>query len=751
MTVTITPDAPVGPATQWKPEVGAFTEKFVKARTSGEKAIPGPAMDTVLTEAKSILGRCVSPDAQEGQSVVLVVGYVQSGKTLSFTTLASLARDNGFGLVILLAGTTNDLKGQSQERLEKDLGMERLQRGWTEIFENPDTSGPSLPKMRAALKSWRRRQAGASKEEKPALVISVLKQAGRISSAAQALSKLDLDGVPALIIDDESDQASPNTKARKNRSSGSEDESSTYASLQELRNALPHHSLVQYTATPQANLLLAATDRLNPDYAKVLSSGSGYTGGRVFFQDRVAELVRVVPDTESYDPKNPLTEPPIGLQEALRIFLLGIADASIKEVEENRSMMVQAHQYTKPHQVYRKWIVAMLSDWQMGLEAGGAYAAEVREEFKPAYDELRKTVPGLAPLEMLLENVPERAEEVRVVEVNSTPQAEKKLKWKSAFNWIVIGGQKLDRGFTVEGLTVTYMPRPISGNADVLQQRARFFGYRKDYIDYCRVYLVRSAREAFVDYVDDEEFLRSSLKAHEGKPLALWKRDFILHSQFNQPTRVGVVGRRISKKRLGREWMWPKSMHVGEAVRKANANLFQHTLSELRPNAIDADQLTGVVDRRVNSPRHLAVTGVDLKNAIEFLAQIRAVSRDDSLLLNTVSIRLARILRDPRPTDPSAATFVFLSGLSVAGGNGRQLRVVRETLHTGMNPQGATGSSVIYSGDASLRSADELTVQLRMLHLSDTPPPGEDYDAVPWVAISLPSRSLNHDLFLDLD
>lgn len=353
MTITITPPGP-GSTQKWQPQVGEFTTKFLADQTGPDSDMSAAEMNVVLAEASDILGHCVPPTDPSGHEVVLVVGYVQSGKTLSFTTLASLARDNGFGLVVLLAGTTTNLKSQSQERLERDLGLDNLQRGWTEIFDNPDVGGPSLPHMRRALRAWRRRQEGKTKEEKPALVVSVLKHAGRISNAAAALATLDLDGVPVLIIDDESDQASPNTRARQNLQAGTNDQSPTYASILELRRALPHHSLVQYTATPQANLLLAATDRLNPGHAKVLSSGTGYTGGKVFFQERVQDLVKVVPNAEMFNPRQPLQEPPNNLQEALRVFLLGIADAHLKGINENRSMMVQAHQQTRPHLAYRR-------------------------------------------------------------------------------------------------------------------------------------------------------------------------------------------------------------------------------------------------------------------------------------------------------------------------------------------------------------------------------------------------------------
>lgn len=82
-------------------------------------------------EAHRILGRCVSPTETDAEATGLVVGYVQSGKTLSFTTLTALARDNGYGVVILIAGTIDNLKSQSEDRLKQDLG----------ISDEPDSPG----------------------------------------------------------------------------------------------------------------------------------------------------------------------------------------------------------------------------------------------------------------------------------------------------------------------------------------------------------------------------------------------------------------------------------------------------------------------------------------------------------------------------------------------------------------------------------------------------------------------------------
>lgn len=732
----------------WVPTIGPRTTAFIEKKTAGPNAMPDDAIDKVRAEASDILSHCVPPTGTKGSNAVLVVGYVQSGKTLSFTTVASLARDNGYGLVIVLAGTTNNLKGQSEDRLETDLGLDELQRDWRH-FENPEASGPSLVEIRKILTNWDRHRQGKTKEEKPAVLVTVLKHAKRLNDAAALFTELDLIGVPTLVIDDESDQAGLNIKARENLLLGTTGESGTYEAIVALRRALPLHSYLQYTATPQANLLLSTTDLLNPTFVKVISAGPGYTGGRTFFEERRTELIVPVPDSEIFEPKAPFQEPPKKLQEALQLFVLGIAAGAGSNGPSNRSMMVQVHQNTAPHALYAKWVQSLLKSWEDALNSGSQIVlAELKEEFEGAYRQLKNTVEDLPSLSELLAQAAEKIDEIKVVVINSTADAIKKIKWKSSEFWVLVGGLKLDRGFTVEGLTVTYMPRPVSANADVLQQRGRFFGYRSGYIDYCRVYMTRDSINAFAGYVEDEEFLRKSLLEHEGQPMTEWRRDFILHRQLSRPTRAGVVGRRMKRLPLNAGWTWPKSMHVTAEAVNFNRELFQNFRSTAQPQLEDSTVLHGVVDRRTGAYRNEVWTHAPLASVTEFLLLTQLPAVADSLQKTAINMALGRYLvKNPK----AFANVVFMSELKVTDGPGRDLDVLRGNIFVGMTPNGATSSAVVYSGDRAVVGAGLVTVQLRMVKLSNpAAPAGEQYDSIPWLAIHFP-KDIAHDAWLEDD
>ena len=117
-TITIAPHRPHGDC-GWSPTQGAAFTDLLNANT----ALSDDEKERLVQETVSIMGKCVPPEARDTVNTGLVIGYVQSGKTLSFTSLAALARDNRFRLVILLAGTTNNLVEQSFDRLKGDLDI----------------------------------------------------------------------------------------------------------------------------------------------------------------------------------------------------------------------------------------------------------------------------------------------------------------------------------------------------------------------------------------------------------------------------------------------------------------------------------------------------------------------------------------------------------------------------------------------------------------------------------------------------
>lgn len=209
------------------------------------KNLPAGAGEDIQQVAASIIGHGQDPAGPDGQQTGLVVGYVQSGKTLSFTTVIALARDNQLPLVIVVAGTAENLFNQTIERLLEDLQVNAFDGPprWRHV-RNPDTGSRQI--IQSTLDDWR--NPNVPQAEKATLLLTVMKQHQRLNNLNALLAQLDLRGVPALVIDDEADQASLNTRVNRG------EESTTYQRLLALRDQLPHHTFLQYTATPQAPL-----------------------------------------------------------------------------------------------------------------------------------------------------------------------------------------------------------------------------------------------------------------------------------------------------------------------------------------------------------------------------------------------------------------------------------------------------------------------------------------------------------------
>ena len=280
------------PSSLWTPVVGSETLDLLDnlGLRGGDEV-----RQRLLTEAATTLSTMPSPTDPGGNETGLVIGYVQSGKTTNFTVVAALARDNGYRLVIVCTGLTVNLYEQSRDRLRRDLRIDtRTDRQWV-FLGNP---GPSDEQMV---------QTGFDSDR--TVLVTVMKNGRHLDSLSRLLSNLSLSEVPALLIDDEADQASLNNAVRRG------DQTATYRRILGLRDLLPHHTFLQYTATPQALLLINLIDVLSPSFADVLTPGPLYTGGRAFFE-RDMDLIREIPVQDIPGPSNPLNGAPPSLLEA---------------------------------------------------------------------------------------------------------------------------------------------------------------------------------------------------------------------------------------------------------------------------------------------------------------------------------------------------------------------------------------------------------------------------------------------------
>jgi len=489
-------------------------------------------------ETKQILGACPRPTLNDYYNhTQLVLGKVQSGKTTSFNSVISLALDNEFDLVILLGGRSNQLLRQNKNELSKNIANNCY------ILSSHKEDGGAQVISEFSIKPIK---FGAK------YLFVIMKQQDHLDHLAKLLSKArkDLKDVNTLIIDDEADNASLNTLINDDDIGA---ESRIYNSIKNLRQSIPRHSLLQYTATPQSLLLTSATDQYRPLKARFVTPGKGYIGNSELFNEKSSSIIYIQEtdeDIKKFD--DPITELPNQFINVLNAYLLVCAESFIKKdiFDKNITMLVHPSSSKKAHRSWGDQIKKYLKELEYDIDDNSIdFSQKHQIKFKSAYDDLTYGTKNISQFKSLYELLPEVVAHVssQVNVLNSEPDSDRNINWDLPFN-ILVGGNMLDRGFVVKGLVITYMPRSKGqGNIDTIQQRGRFFGYKEKYIDYIKIWLKEDTINVFSTYARHEQLLWEDLKIHSRKDSSLddWKRRFLIDPDMKL-TRDNVIGRKIS-------------------------------------------------------------------------------------------------------------------------------------------------------------------------------------------------------------
>ena len=683
---------------RWAPIQGAAFTELLNSNTE----LSDDEKERLVQETVSILSKCVRPDLDAMVNTGLVIGYVQSGKTLSFTSLAALARDNGYQLVILLAGTTNNLVEQSFDRLKNDLDIVGA-REWNLFTTQQNAFQKSeVERVNTELARWRR----DSPRARTILIVS-MKQHQHLDNLARLLSTSEFSDVPTLIVDDEGDQAGMNTKARQ------DDESTTYARIKELRDLFPRHTYVLYTATPQAPLLISRIDALSPDFGSVLTPGTKYVGGQEFFVDGHDKYIELIPSTDVPDRNDLPIHPPRSLLDALRDFFVGVAIGLLEDefkTGRNRSMMIHPAVAKDEHLMFARWTRQIKDNWASILQdSKHPDRPALLSAFKQSTEALLKTYQTRHTFNDVRPILHEAMEETAIVELNTREKNRiSPVAWQGEYSWILVGGIGLDRGFTVEGLTVSYMPRSTGvGNADNIQQRARFFGYKKRYLGLCRIYLTTENIDAFTDYVRHEEAIRGSIRSHlqSGKTLKEWRRTYPL-DQSLKPTRSSVVLLEMYRSRGRGGWVVPDHPFEDALIVSENREVVDNILNEFPFSEYTEDGWN-------EEQRVPAFNGqILLTSIIPFIGQFEYSWPNDNLAHQTLMLGLERMVTE----DPDMlCSFYALSG---PWSGVDSLRTLTDKAPPKIRAlfQGSNARTN-YPGARALVSSETVTFQLHRYHI----------------------------------
>jgi len=715
---------------KWHPYIGEELYALIKKKgfVDASNNIT-PIGNRIIDETYRILEMCGNPNEEINIDTGLVIGYVQSGKTLSFTSLSAMANDNHYQIIIIIAGTSTPLSEQSYERMKSDLRIDtRYDRKWT-IIKNAGGTQEQEHRDTISMKLEQWADDTYPNEDCSTILLTVMKNGNRLRNLTNVLRGLDLNSVPTLIIDDESDQASLNTRARANSREGldvNEGEASTiYRRIDELRSIFSHHTFLQYTATPQANLFVNIMERISPNFIKLLTPGEGYTGGNVFFIQE-PHLINRIPNDEIPTNQNPIHEPPESLLYALKIYFLGVVAGEIKKDQRNRSMMVHPSRLTNSQNVFFNWIRNVTESWKRLLQSNDEEEKrELLQEFQEAYRDLVLTVGDELPsFEILTSNrLIHAIKNTRIIEVNASRGKTPQIQWSDFYSHILVGGQAMARGFTVEGLTVTYMPRNLAtGQVDTTLQRARFFGYKGSYLGFCRVWLDQQNIDAYRAIVEHEEDVRKRLEEYNvnNKHLNEWDREVVL-DQILRLTRPNILYNTLDRDYLGSEWFTIKAPHDTDKLIPVNKSV----ISEFYQSRKEQFNLNSGHIERTTLQKHL-VAELTLSDCLKYLLnKLKFTKESDSQTFSS----LRGILSNYIDENSDDTCLIYL--MSAYKENGKIEQITRkrrlnnnnevQQLFQGEQPtkNGKYKKGEVYIGDRNIKDENKVTIQIHRLNLTD--------------------------------
>lgn len=527
------------------------------------------ALESLDSSTDRILGLLADPRAggpARFRTMGLVVGHVQSGKTANFSALTAKAVDAGYRIVIVLSGLHNSLRRQTQLRLEDELGLVQPVPGSKRRSVGFAEPGQGIVPM-TGPGSWEDFHPGTADpgliESGGRLIFIVKKNASVLRRLVSWLEERSPVTPPVLVIDDEADQASINTGGNRapleelldlsdddvdtgRRSAKAQAEESDPSVinglLRRLLRRMERVSYVGYTATPFANVLIdrdavdrdAGGDLYPADFIVALPQPAGYVGTERLFgraaligeEDGLSPLdvLRRVPDHEA-DQLNPGRNGgvpgslPETLKTALLDFLLAAAARDTREgARPATSMLIHASPFTAQQVSLAALVVEHLAtlrqQWRYDRDAA-------RREFRARWDaEFRPVSAALAPDRVIdfddLEPALARnfRNEMPVLVLNTRTDDDLDYERQPDLRAVVVGGNKLSRGLTIEGLLVSYYVRPAA-YYDTLLQMGRWFGFRQSYVDLTRLWTTDELRARFRDVATVEEALRRELRLYD--------------------------------------------------------------------------------------------------------------------------------------------------------------------------------------------------------------------------------------------
>ena len=506
------------------------------------------AIEQIDEDTYKILDRLWDPeknsDDDQWDKRGMVVGNVQSGKTANFTGLVCKATDAGFKVIIVLAGLHDSLRVQTQQRLDEEfLGYKsdsgedsKILIGVSEISH--DTDWVDTFTTQAANGDFNRTVANNSNRHmssKPILLVvkkngpvlkNLLKWLKNTAQMMDSEGNKYHSGYPLLVIDDEADNGSVDTNEQFFDEFGNPDKDhdpkAINRAIRQILKMFKQSAYVAYTATPQANIFIhdkGETTKEGPDlyprhFIVTLEASPEYFGPQTVFGDEESnglDLVREINDYISWIPdkhkidhipayNNDPDDLPPSLKQAIHGFFLATAARLARgQINRHHSMLVHVTRFTRVQNKVKNQIYSYVKKFLLNTiqNPNSPSRASILDEMKTLWEADYKVVTGdindpecpVLDWEKLLPHLYEiiRLTEIREINGSAKDVLDYASHREKGLITIAVGGDKLSRGLTLEGLSTSYYLR-ATNMYDTLMQMGRWFGYRPGYYDLCRLY-----------------------------------------------------------------------------------------------------------------------------------------------------------------------------------------------------------------------------------------------------------------------
>jgi hypothetical protein len=489
-------------------------------------------LDKVSDEIVDLLGDPKSDSAFQRRGLVL--GDVQSGKTANYTAVCNKAADTGYRIIVIMAGLLENLRRQTQERMDKEFSGRKSNyyldpKAKQEIKNTPVGVGRFGATHRIASftsvtkdfdKAVLRSNNLALANVRDPVVLIVKKNKNILNNLTSWLMSNNADftsgkiALPLLLIDDEADNASVNTRK------GIDDPAAINVAIRKLLKCFDRASYVGITATPFANVFInpdtedemLGDDLFPGDFIYSLSPPSNYIGAdQMFVENSPYANALVSLSAEEMDGFFPFSHKkdmrvdalPPSMFEAMGYFLLVNAIRDWRgDATEHRSMMIHVSRFTDVQlgivEQANEWLVQIKSDLQSYTQLPMEEALKI-SNIRFLYDIwLKYDLCGISMMtwEELQHGYLYRAVapiDVRAVNQSTgTTSLDYFRHEDDGLRVIAVGGNSLSRGLTLYGLCVSYFYRK-SSMYDTLLQMARWFGYRPNYEDLVKVWIAQEA------------------------------------------------------------------------------------------------------------------------------------------------------------------------------------------------------------------------------------------------------------------